>query len=917
MKRIVLTIIISLFILSAEATHIVGGEIELLYRGKNPITGKFRYSLSLIQYFDEKNGSDGARDNFVIVSIFSKRTHERMQNLNYTLTRRMQSAVAYARPECSSGSAIQTTRILYTYTVSGIPSFIELDPDLYSDPQGYYISWERCCRNYQILNVYSQNPDVSPNYSGQTFYLEFPPLKKDGKEFINSSPNLFPPLADYACPGRLYYVQFGGTDADNDSLVYSLVTPLSHKSEASLEPGNAPAAGPYPSVRWYDDPTDLNPAFSLTNIMNGNPDLKIDNKGLLTVTPEHGTAGLYVFAVKCEEFRNGEKIGEVRRDFQMLVLAECSDANAPIIEAKPVGVDDSAYKKDHVSLSYANTVTDEERCIIVRISDPDSQNPNNNNRDSVWISAEAIDFKGNVQGIIPIDSTATLRNGSTATFTLCFPRCPYKLGAYQLRIITGDNSCPLSIQDTILLTIDVEPPPNNLPLFTTADVTQTVQEGSGFITWNIIGTDADGDSLTLLLLDPEENAFTPEDYGFTFTAEEDENGSIEGSLTWDTRCDVVDFSERINFPFQFALDDVDECQLYPPDLLVFDLTMDLVNVHAPVIEYVPDPSLDSISFTQKIYEPLLFNIKGTDEDHDQLVLKATAAGFNFQDVGIIFPGGTANGEVLSVFSWPIDCDKVDVGVYEMEFIVVDENNHCHYYLADTLTMMVEVKPPDNTQPTLTANGVATELSLSYHVNEPISIELLSTDADRAPSDLLVLELESIDAIESPEPAGYTFAKTQGHESVLEKFEWTPGCEIFKGRDYQNQYTVTFRVQDGRCLTGQDNTVKVNLTLNDSDRGDKDFKPMNIITPNSDQLNTYFAMVKRLPDGSLVNILPYDNCEEQFISITIYNRWGGVVYTSDNRDFKWYAENESSGVYYYTLRFTDRDYKGLISVASGE
>lgn len=916
MKRIVLTILISLYILSAEATHIVGGEIELLYRGKNPVTGKFRYSLSLIQYFDKKNGSLGARDTYVLVSIFSKRTHERMQNLNYRLTLDNETPVAYARPECSSGSAIETSRILYTYTSSGVPSFIELDPDLYSDPQGYYVAWERCCRNYQILNVYSQNPDVSPNYAGQTFYLEFPPLKKNGKEFINSSPNLFPPLADYACPGRKYYVQFGGTDADNDSLVYSLVTPLSHKSEKSLEPGNPPSPGPYPSVRWYDDPTDLLPSFGINNIMNGNPDLRIDNSGLLTVTPRHGTAGLYVFAVKCEEFRNGEKIGEVRRDFQMLVLAECSDANAPVIEAKPVSLDDSAYKKDFVSLAYANTVSDEERCVIVRISDPDSQNPNNHHRDSVWISAEAIDFEGNVRGIIPIDSTATLRYGSTATFTLCFPRCPYKLGPYQLRVITGDNSCPLSIQDTIILTIDVEPPPNNLPVFTTADVTQTVQEGSGFVTWKIIGTDADANSLTLQLLDPEKKAFSLEDYGFTFTTEDDEDGTIEGLLTWDTRCDVIDFSERINFPFQFALDDVDECQLYPPDLLLFDLTMDLVDVHAPIIEYMPDPSLDTITFTQKIYEPLNFTIRGTDVDGDHLVLKASANGFNFQNVGIIFPGGTATGEVQSVFSWPIDCADVDVGEYAMEFVVVDENNRCHYYLADTLMMLVDVQPPDNAQPTLTANGVDTELSLSFHVNEPISIDLLTTDADRAPSDLLVLELESIEAIESPEPLGYTFTTAQGHESVLEKFEWTPGCEIFQKKDYQNEYIFTFRVHDGRCLTEQDNTVKVHLTLEDGDRGDTDFKPMNIITSNGDSFNNYFAMVKRLPDGSLVNILPTDNCADQFISITIYNRWGGEVFKSNNRDFKWYAEDESSGVYYYTLHFTDRVYKGLITVASG-
>jgi hypothetical protein len=48
------------------------------------------------------------------------------------------------------------------------------------------------------------------------------------------------------------------------------------------------------------------------------------------------------------------------------------------------------------------------------------------------------------------------------------------------------------------------------------------------------------------------------------------------------------------------------------------------------------------------------------------------------------------------------------------------------------------------------------------------------------------------------------------------------------------------------------------------RNDDDFLPPNIITPNGDRLNDYFAMVKKdETTGELVSILPKDNCTGHF------------------------------------------------------
>src|SRR6185295_17628749 len=121
-----------------------------------------------------------------------------------------------------------------------------------------------------------------------------------------------------------YYVDFAGIDDDNDSIVYSLTTPLNVNS---LNSNNVspPTPAPYELVTWK-------PGYSLSNIIGGSPDLRISPSGLLTCTPVN--QGLFVFAVKAEEFRNGQKIGETRRDFQMLVVNGCQPDQPPQITGK-------------------------------------------------------------------------------------------------------------------------------------------------------------------------------------------------------------------------------------------------------------------------------------------------------------------------------------------------------------------------------------------------------------------------------------------------------------------------------------------------------------------------------------------------------------------------------------------------------
>ena len=346
MKKILL-ILLCLWVFPATASHIVGGEFELIH-----ILGN-QYRVNLVLYFDELNGSVGARDLKVDARIFRKRDNALMREVFLPFV--SESPVSYTQPACSNGEIV-TTRIVYS-------AVITLTPQQFSDAQGYYLAWERCCRNYSITNVYSEDPNAGGHYAGQTFYLEFPPVVKNGQVFVNSSPRLFPPLNDYACPRRPYYVDFAGVDDDGDSLVYSIVTPLNTKTSDALPlPDLRPRPRPYPMVTYR-------PPFGESNIIGGMPDLRISRDGFLTVTPT--MVGLFVFAVRCEEYRDGIKIGELRRDFQMLVVDGCNPAVAPQVMGKKMT--DGAFSfDDEMNVTFSNDVLDTERCIQVQVSDEDA-----------------------------------------------------------------------------------------------------------------------------------------------------------------------------------------------------------------------------------------------------------------------------------------------------------------------------------------------------------------------------------------------------------------------------------------------------------------------------------------------------------------------------------------------------------------
>jgi hypothetical protein len=195
----------------------------------------------------------------------------------------------------------------------------------------------------------------------------------------------------------------------------------------------------------------------------------------------------------------------------------------------------------------------------------------------------------------------------------------------------------------------------------------------------------------------------------------------------------------------------------------------------------------------------------------------------------------------------------------------------------------------------------------------IRLDFTGTDPDVNPAkDNLRLQLADQKGNVLP-PQQYTFTPVEGTSPVQTSFVWTPDCSIFRGVSEQ-EYTISFELLDDHCQSAKKDSLRVTLKVKDVDGSDAAFEPPNFVSPNGDSRNDYYAMERLVPEtGELVNILPNDNCESRFEFVRIYNRWGKEVFGSTERDFRWFPDNAAAGVYFYTIKFTQKEYRGALTV----
>jgi hypothetical protein len=333
-----------------------------------------------------------------------------------------------------------------------------------NDPAGYYLSFNTTGRNPGILNTWG-GPGNSASYS-ITLTMDFPRLDATAPYQYNSSPEFkYTPL-QYFCVGKLYTLDWSAHDADGDSLVYSTTLPLDGV-------GTKPwATNVIPYDSWNGYKLD-------SNIMDGNPDISIDSStGMVVLRPTK--VGKYLIAIKCEEYRNGVKIGEIRRESQ--VEATICNEFAPVIDVDKNDtlniqgdITDTVYfgqtdfsllftakdNNDSVSMEYVQNHGD--NLIVQGASFGQPNNPG-----LQFLIEEVDSVKGEFRWV---------------------PDCnDIRIAPYKFDIVAHDKTCPVPFYDTTHVTLYVRSSFVNIPpVFVSPDtmangtvLTYFVQAGEKF-----------------------------------------------------------------------------------------------------------------------------------------------------------------------------------------------------------------------------------------------------------------------------------------------------------------------------------------------------------------------------------------------------------------------------------------------------
>jgi gliding motility-associated-like protein len=280
-----ISLLVLLFSLELNATHIVGGEIYYDCLGNND------YKVTLKVYRDCINGIPPF-DDPASIGVFDGVTGALVQNLMVYSPSIIPITSTISVP-CYAPAPGTVCEEEATYTTT-----INLPPN----PNGYLLVYQRCCRNNTIVNL------VNPGNQGSTVSTYVPP---PSLAVCNSSArfNYYPPI--YLCQGLPFIFDHSASDPDGDSLAYHLCAP--NDGASSVNPMPQPPNGPPYLPVTYQSP------YNASNQMASSPAMVINvNSGIITGTPT--LMGTWVVAVCCEEWRNGQLINTSMRDFQFNVV---------------------------------------------------------------------------------------------------------------------------------------------------------------------------------------------------------------------------------------------------------------------------------------------------------------------------------------------------------------------------------------------------------------------------------------------------------------------------------------------------------------------------------------------------------------------------------------------------------------------
>lgn len=828
---------------SLYAAHIVGGDFSYKH-----ISGD-AYEFKMKMYRD--CGGGGARfEATLFVGIYDKETNLQIDVIE--MPRRNIYPIKF-NTGCTSPQLRCVETGVFTAT-------FDLPKSIYNNTDGYYIQWERCCRNDIIKNI------IGPGSTPMAFYLELPsPYPNNGGQRINSSPEFLRDPLNYLCVGEAFKYDFKIYDGDGDELRMRIGVPNAGGYTSIMAPGQNTGPAPYSDVDWQA-------GYSVggvnQNIMDGSPDLYVDNDtAFIYLVPQQ--IGVYVISVICDEYRNGVRIGQVVRELQLEVL-NCPPRHKPNVTTNIAG---------------GNNVVDvfvgQQTCFDITATDGDF--------------LELLKFRIDTGGLYKmIGTSATLTpsdvSGSqTITTRFCWtPTCPIDTakGAF-LDFIVYDNSCPFSQDDTVHVKFRLNSSPNIAPTLKTNSPNNTFNvHRNENLCFQIQGSDLNTrDEITILPLIKDIDVFK---LGATLTPDAMVgNATVSGEFCWTPDCILA-----IDSPIHlwFVIYD-NSCPIAAIDTMGVTINVLPIRNEAPIIVAEGlNVGFDNI-IQVEIGKENCFQIFAEDIDPDNIDISYQNVNYDFAANGAKFTSvdNTPNAK-RNQFCWTPTCDNFyGSGNLFVDFLTRD--NKCDNEKFDTVRVQFKYILPSNIEPFIVKPD-----SVLYNLNAGYSRTIDVSGEDEDVEDLLLLSAKPL--YNTSVPLRIDMTSVQGNLNVESVLNVYPDC----GLEGNVLYPIELTLLSNKYCNEYD-TIKriVNFKVAPLLDVDKPLVP-DVFSPNGDGIN----------DEYKINMANRTICPDEFEFI-IFDRWGQKMFESTDPEFIWRAEGCMAGAYVYYLRLGEQKFTGFIAL----
>lgn len=298
MKKILLTFLFSISLITLFGAHIKGGFLNYKYLGPGIIDpAKLRYRITLTVYM-VCNPSSGQLTPQINLTVFNGNGTTQIDNPSINRIASQYNLGKTSDDPCITGNQ---AGCYYTIVIYQLDNY-----ELPVSADGYTISYQRCCRIADMDNL------LNSGQTGNTYTIKIPGTSSP---VLNANTNSSPDFAinDTAviCGGSFFSYNLAATDPDGDSLSYSLCAAFDGGSTTIPSPN--PATAPSYNNVSYD--------FPYSGIQPMGASVKLDTRtGLLSgIAPNIAFSGEYVVTVCVNEYRKGVFFAESRKELHIRV----------------------------------------------------------------------------------------------------------------------------------------------------------------------------------------------------------------------------------------------------------------------------------------------------------------------------------------------------------------------------------------------------------------------------------------------------------------------------------------------------------------------------------------------------------------------------------------------------------------------